>query len=80
MAEFLHQPVNPTGTGVVLTHGAGANCTAPLLVAVANALSAAGAVVLRYDLPFRQKRPFGPPSPATAAADRAGIRDVVLRM
>jgi len=80
VAEFLHQPVNPTGTGVVLTHGAGANCTAPLLVAVANALSAAGAVVLRYDLPFRQKRPFGPPSPATAAADRAGIRDVVLRM
>ncbi len=80
MAEFLHQPVKPDGSGVVLTHGAGGNCTAPLLVAVAEALSAAGSVVLRYDLPYRVRRPFGPPSPATAAADRDGIRVAALRM
>jgi len=80
VAEFLHQPVKPDGSGVVLTHGAGGNCTAPLLVAVAEALSAAGSVVLRYDLPYRVRRPFGPPSPATAAADREGIRAAALRM
>jgi predicted alpha/beta-hydrolase family hydrolase len=80
VAEFLHQPVKPDGSGVVLTHGAGGNCTSPLLVAVAEALSAAGSVVLRYDLPYRVKRPFGPPSPATALGDREGIRAAALRM
>jgi predicted alpha/beta-hydrolase family hydrolase len=33
--------------------------------------------VLRCDLPFRQRRRSGPPSPAGAAADRAGLRDAV---
>ena len=65
---MVHQPKQPNGAGMVLTHGAGGNCRAPLLVAVAEAFSAAGVYVLRYDLPFRQRRPFGPPSPATAAA------------
>jgi predicted alpha/beta-hydrolase family hydrolase len=31
-------------------------------------------------LPYRVRRPFGPPSPATAAADRDGIRAAALRM
>lgn len=65
---------------MVLTHGAGGNCRAPLLVAVAEAFSAAGVYILRYDLPFRQRRPFGPPSPATAAADREGLREAVHSM
>jgi len=80
VAEFLHEPGEPDGSGVVLTHGAGSNCTSPSLVAVAEALSAAGSVVLRYDLPYRVRRPFGPPSPATAAGDRDGIRAAALRM
>jgi hypothetical protein len=80
VGEFSHQPKNPNGMGVVLTHGAGGNSASPLLVAVADALSEAGALVIRYDLPFRQKRPSGPPSPATGAADRAGIREMALRM
>jgi predicted alpha/beta-hydrolase family hydrolase len=46
-----------------------------LLRAVADAGSAAGLSVLRCDLPFRQRRPTGPPSPSTAAADRAGLRE-----
>jgi len=29
--------------------------------------------VLRYDLPYRQQRPHGPPFPAQAARDREGI-------
>ncbi|HVW84673.1 MAG TPA: alpha/beta fold hydrolase [Bryobacteraceae bacterium] len=76
-SEFLHEPVSPNGAGMVLTHGAGGNRRAPLLVAVAEAFCRAGFLVYRYDLPFRQKRTFGPPSPATAESDRAGLREAV---
>ena len=64
----------------MLTHGAGGNCSSRLLVAAAEAFSAAGLCVLRCDLPFRQKRPSGPPSPTGAAADRAGLRAAVEAM
>src|SRR4029077_11310517 len=68
------------GGGLVRTQGAGGNCRAPLLVAAAQAFSAAGLAVLRCDLPFRQRRPSGPPSPAGAAADRAGLQEAVTAM
>ncbi|HMD49441.1 MAG TPA: alpha/beta fold hydrolase [Bryobacteraceae bacterium] len=64
---------------LILTHGAGSNRNAPLLVAVANAFSAAGVEVWRYDLPFRQARPHGPPHPADAARDREGLREQVTK-
>jgi uncharacterized protein len=63
---------------LVLTHGAGSNASSPLLLAVAEAFLAAGYEVLRYDLPFRQARPHGPPFPAGAAQDRAGLEQAVL--
>ena len=71
---FLHTPGERAGRGLVLTHGAGGDCASPLLVKPANAFSLAGFAVLRCDLPFRQKRRSGPPSPAARAADRAGLR------
>jgi len=74
---FLHTPDAPTGHGLVLTHGAGSNAGAPLLIAVADAFCAAGIAVLRCDLPFRQARPHGPPFPAMAAQDRAGLARAV---
>jgi predicted alpha/beta-hydrolase family hydrolase len=77
---FLHQPVDPAPTGLVLTHGAGGNCQAPLLVAVANAFSQTGFRVLRCDLPFRQRKRFGPPAPADAAENRSGLRDAINAM
>jgi predicted alpha/beta-hydrolase family hydrolase len=77
---FLHAPANATGAGLVLTHGAGGNCEAALLVAAATAFSAAGLSVLRCDLPFRQRRPKGPPAPSGAAADRAGLREAVTAL
>src|SRR5260221_3603172 len=77
---FLHRPDPGAGGGVVLTHGAGGNCNAPLLVVAAEAFSAAGLDVLRIDLPFRQKRPSGPPSPSGAAADRAGLKSAVAAL
>lgn len=71
---FLHEPEHGFGDGLVLTHGAGGNCQAPLLVALANAFSQAGIAVLRCDLPFRQKRPHGPPPRGSAEADQQGLR------
>src|SRR6266851_9977912 len=77
---FLHRPDGASRGGLILTHGAGGNCNAPLLVAAAAAFSAAGFEALRVDLPFRQRRPTGPPSPANAAADRAGLRQAVAAL
>ena len=73
---LLHRPANPRG-GIVLTHGAGSNCQAPLLIALAEAFSDAGFVVLRCDLPFRQDRPYGPPGPGDARRDRAGLKNAI---
>ena len=69
----LHRPVRPSGDVLILTHGAGSNRDAPLLAAVAQAFAGAGCLALRYDLPFRQQRPHGPPAPAHAVHDRGGI-------
>jgi len=80
VSGFLHSRSGVGDQGLVLTHGAGGNCRAPLLVAAAEAFSAAGLAVLRCDLPFRQRRPSGPPSPASAAADRAGLREAVAAL
>ena len=77
---FLHRPDGDSDRGLVLTHGAGSDCRTPLLVATAAAFCAAGLWVLRCDLPFRQRRASGPPSPATAAADRAGLKDAVAAL
>jgi predicted alpha/beta-hydrolase family hydrolase len=74
---FLHEPEHPNCDALVLTHGAGANCQSKLLIALANAFSSAGYLVLRCDLPFRQSRPNGPPFPAMAARDREGLRRAV---
>jgi hypothetical protein len=77
---FLDRPEGALGDGIVLTHGAGGDSRMALLAAAAGAFTAAGMCVLRCDLPFRQKRPHGPPSPASAAADRAGLKDAVAAM
>src|SRR4029077_9273748 len=71
----LHRAEVPGGPGLVLTHGAGGNCRTPLLVAAAEAFVEAGVTVLRYALPFRQRRPTGPPSPSGAATDRGGLKE-----
>jgi uncharacterized protein len=77
---FLHRAAGAADAGVVLTHGAGGNCTMPLLVAAATAFAEAGYDVLRCDLPFRQRRPNGPPSPSGAATDREGLRQAVAAL
>jgi hypothetical protein len=74
---FLHSPESANRDALVLTHGAGSNCTAPLLVALSEAFAGRGYVVLRCDLPFRQERRTGPPFPGNAERDRAGLRNAV---
>jgi predicted alpha/beta-hydrolase family hydrolase len=74
---YLHTPESPNNDALVLTHGAGSNAQAPLLIALAEVFSAAGFTVLRMDLPYRQVRAYGPPGPADAARDRAGLRNAI---
>jgi uncharacterized protein len=74
---FLHRPVSPTGDALVLTHGAGSNCQAPLLIALAETFAEAGYTVLRCDLPYRQDRPYGPPGPGEAERNRAGLKNAI---
>jgi predicted alpha/beta-hydrolase family hydrolase len=74
---FLHQPAQPNGDALALTHGAGANCQSRLLTALAGEFADTGFLVLRCDLPFRQSRPFGPPFPGMATRDREGLRRAV---
>jgi len=58
---FLHRPASAAKDGLILTHGAGANCRTQLLVALAEAFAEAGMLVLRCDLAL-------PPKFATWAA------------
>ncbi len=77
---YLHTPENPNGDALVLTHGAGSNGSAPLLVAISESFAGDGYVVLRCDLPFRQERRTGPPFPGKAERDRAGLRNAVAAL
>jgi uncharacterized protein len=77
---FLHLPTNANGDALVLTHGAGSNCNAPLLIALSEAFAAQGVLVLRCDLPFRHDRPTGPPFPGQAERDRAGLSSAVAAL
>jgi predicted alpha/beta-hydrolase family hydrolase len=77
---FLHSPADPNGDALILTHGAGSNCNAPLLVALGESFAANGYIVLRCDLPFRQERRTGPPFPGHAERDRMGLRNAVTAL
>jgi len=77
---FVHRAESDNQGFIVLTHGAGGNCNAPLLVALAGKFAAAGLNALRCDLPYRQRRPTGPPSPSDAKPDQEGLRRAVTLM
>src|ERR1035441_6813127 len=73
----LHTPEHATGDALALTHGAGSDAGAPLLVSLSRAFCNAGVTVRRSPLPFRVARASGPPFPAAAARDREGIARAV---
>ncbi len=80
ISGILHEPEQPRGDLILLAHGAGSNKDAPLLVRLAAAFEGSGYLVLRYDLPFRRSGRKGPPVPAVAVHDRAGIVRIVAEM
>jgi hypothetical protein len=75
---ILHQPGQPNGDAIALTHGAGSNRDAALLVQLAREFADRGYLVLRYDLAFRQRG--GSPHPSGAARDREGIGQAVAAL
>ena len=42
VSGFLHRPAGEPESGVVLAHGAGSNCDAPILRALADAFAESG--------------------------------------
>ncbi|MEO8129977.1 MAG: alpha/beta fold hydrolase, partial [Bryobacteraceae bacterium] len=62
---------------ILLTHGAGSNRDSPLLLTLDKAFSEAGLKVIRYNLPYRQKRATGPPMRGSAEVDRAGLAEAM---
>lgn len=71
-----HEPAaEPVGI-VVLTHGAGGSMDSPLLIALCDEWARRGWIAVRYNLPYRRRRPTGPPS-GSAASDMAGIREAL---
>jgi len=76
----LHRADNTSGDFLVLTHGASGNSNAALLVALADTFALNGINVLRCDLPYRQRKPTGPPSPGDAKLDQQGLRRAVELM
>ena len=76
---YLHR-ADSGGDCLVLTHGAGANCNAPLLIALAETFCASGLTVLRCDLPFRQLRAHGPPPRGSAERDQQGLAAAIASM
>src|SRR5271166_4601084 len=77
---FLHGAGKASDGFLVLTHGAGGNSNAPLLVALADRFAGSGLAVLRCDLPYRQRRQRGAPSPSDAKTDQAGLQRAVTLM
>jgi hypothetical protein len=77
---YLHIPETSNGSALILTHGAGTNAQAPLLVALAEIFCTVGFTVLRCNLPYRQVRSYGPPGPGDAARDRAGLKNAIAAM
>ena len=76
IAGIAHEPQGTPRGVVLLTHGAGGSRDAPLLVSYCDEWAGRGWLAVRYNLPYRRRRPKGPPS-GSAAADRAGVADAV---
>lgn len=76
IAGIAHPPAtDPAGT-VLLTHGAGGSREAPLLIRLCDEWARRGWLAVRYNLPYRRRRPKGPPS-GSATNDQAGVAEAI---
>jgi predicted alpha/beta-hydrolase family hydrolase len=76
IAGVAHQPAGTASGVVVLTHGAGGSRESALLQKLCDDWARRGWLAVRYNLPYRRRRPTGPP-PGSAATDRAGIVEAI---
>lgn len=76
IAGIAHEPGGTPVGAVALTHGAGGSRESPMLKALCDEWARRGWLAVRYNLPYRRRRPKGPPSGAQAT-DRAGIVEAV---
>jgi predicted alpha/beta-hydrolase family hydrolase len=76
IAGVAHEPDGSPAGVVVLTHGAGGDRESPLLQRVCDEWARRGWLAVRYNLPYRRRRPKGPPS-GSAAGDREGIVEAI---
>jgi predicted alpha/beta-hydrolase family hydrolase len=76
IAGIAHEPTTKAKGVVMLTHGAGGSRESPLLVRICDEWARRGWLAVRYNLPYRQRRPKGPPS-GSAAKDQAGVVEAI---
>jgi len=76
IAGIAHEPEGKTEGTILLTHGAGGSRESPLLQRICDEWAARGWLAIRYNLPYRRRRPKGPPS-NSAASDQTGIVEAV---
>ncbi len=76
IAGIAHEPDGTPAGAVALTHGAGGSRESPMLKAICDEWARRGWLAVRYNLPYRRRRPKGPPS-GSSAVDRAGILEAV---
>lgn len=76
IAGVAHEPAGTPHGVVVLTHGAGGSRESPLLIRICQRWADKGWLAIRYDLPYRRRRPKGPPS-GSAASDQAGVAGAI---
>jgi uncharacterized protein len=76
IAGVAHEPDRDPNGVVVLTHGAGGSRESQLLQQICDEWARRGWLAVRYNLPYRRRRPTGPPS-GSAATDRAGVVEAI---
>ncbi|MBV8786272.1 MAG: alpha/beta hydrolase [Mycobacterium sp.] len=76
IAGIAHEPKGTPKGVAVLTHGAGGSRESILLQEICDEWARRGWLAVRYNLPYRRRRPTGPPS-GSAATDRAGIVEAI---
>jgi uncharacterized protein len=76
IAGVAHGPDGKPQGAVVLTHGAGGSRESALLKKICDEWASRGWLAVRYNLPYRRRRPKGPPS-GSAASDQAGVAEAI---
>jgi predicted alpha/beta-hydrolase family hydrolase len=76
IAGIAHRPDGEPAGVVLLTHGAGGSRESPLLIRICDEWARRGWLAVRYNLPYRRRRPKGPPS-NSAASDQEGIVEAI---